>query len=185
MTNTPLTQRIQTLKQAEVLLAEPLERACEHLVNTVVGGGKILICSDESARMIAQAITQRLVYPDSIDRPPMPACLLNNDFNDNEYPLHVGQIQALAQENDLLVCCVGGKDSSLLAAVIEEAHNQAMPVLLITNNGASEMHHLETQDVQLCVPAANSPSIQELQLILAHSLCETVDEQLFSPPTGA
>lgn len=180
MANQPLLNRLQLLQQAEEVLSPVLEQATEVLVQTVIGGGKIMVCGDEAGFHTASEFTYKLVHSYQIERPPLPACLLNTQFSSPDNALYERQVQALGKPEDTLVCILGGQDSSILARVIYQAHSLKTPVIVI-DNGLARPTAAEfwESDVEICVPCDNPALVQELQSTLTHCLCEAIDQQLF------
>lgn len=180
MASQQLINRLQLLKKAEEALSPSLGQAAETLVQTVINGGKIMTCGDESGHSAAFELTHKLVHTYQVERPPLPACLLTSQFASADDALFERQIQALGRPEDTLVCILGGQDAQALTRAIYQAHSLQLPVIIIDNPLAKPATaELWEHDVEICAPCENSSLVHELQLTLVHCLCEAIDQQLF------
>jgi len=183
MANQQLLNRIHLLQQAEEALSPALEQAAETLVQTVIGGGKIMICGDETGYCTASEFTHKLVHTYQVERPPLPACLLTTQFASADDALYERQVQALGKQEDTLVCILGGQDARILTRAIYQAHSLQLPVIVIDNTLARpESSELWEQDVEIHAPCDNPALVRELHVTLVHCLCEAIDQQLFGAP---
>lgn len=183
MASQQLSQRIQLLQRAEEALSATLGQAAETLVQTVINGGKIMICGDEAGYTTAAKFTHKLVHTYQVERPPLPACLLSTQFASADDALYERQVQALGKPEDTLVCILGGQDARLLTRVIYQAHSLQLPVLVIDNPLARPAAaELWEEDVEICAPCDNPALVHELQTTLVHCLCESIDLELFGGP---
>ncbi|MGB0865272.1 MAG: SIS domain-containing protein [Granulosicoccaceae bacterium] len=185
MASQQLHQRLQLLQRAEEALSSALEQAAETLVQTVVSGGKVMVCGDEAGYCTASEFTHKLVHTYQVERPPLPACLLTTEFTHAEDALYERQVQALGKSEDTLVCLLGGQDSRILTRAIYQAHTLQLPVIVLDNTLARPATaELWEQDVEICAPCDTPALVRELQLTLVHCLCEAIDLQLFGAPTN-
>lgn len=183
MANQQLQHRLYLLQQAQETLGPALEQAAETLVQTVVNGGKIMVCGDEAGYCTAGDFTHKLVHTYQVERPPLPACLLTTEFSLADDALYERQVQALGKPEDTLVCLLGGQEARSLTRAIYQAHTLQLPVVVLDNAlarpAASELWE---QDVEICAPCDTPALVRELQLTLVHCLCEAIDQQLFGAP---
>ncbi len=183
MASQQLLNRLDLLQKAETALSPSLDEAAETLVQTVVGGGKIMTCGDEAGYGAATEFTHKLVHVYQVERPPLPACLLTTQFASADDALYERQVQALGKPEDTLVCILGGQDSRVLTRAIYQAHSLQLPVIIIDNLLAKPAAaELWEQDVEICAPCDNPALVHELQITLVHCLCEAIDQQLFGTP---
>jgi D-sedoheptulose 7-phosphate isomerase len=75
----------------------------------------------------------------------------------------------------LLAISTSGSSHNVLRAV-DEAHEVGMKVIGLTGGSGGAL--ARSCDVCLTVPAASTPRIQEMHILLAHVLCGLVEDAL-------
>jgi len=173
--------RLSFLKGNATLLVE----VARIIASSIKNGGKILICGNGGSAADAQHMAAEFVGRFKRERPPLPAIALTTDTSiltavSNDYSfkeVFSRQLQALAQEGDVLVAfSTSGKSKNILKA-LDVARQKAITTVGITGKDGGEMtqkcHHI------LRVPSDSTPLIQEVHITIAHLLCELVDAFLF------
>ncbi|MDX2175642.1 MAG: SIS domain-containing protein [Candidatus Sumerlaeia bacterium] len=152
------------------------------LVETLLSGGKILICgnggSAADAQHLAAEIVGRFVGK---SRRALPAIALTTDSsiltsvaNDFGYErVFARQVEAFGARGDLLV----GISTSGSSRNVLEAFRAAAPLGMgrIALVGKSAEGCAELVDVAVRVPHGETARIQELHLMIYHAWCEAVD----------
>lgn len=173
--------------QAAQVLSKPIAAAIQTILVSVTGGGKVLACGNGGSAALAQLFAATFVGHLERERPELGAVALNNDAvlltgTANNYGFeHVfaKQIRALGQPGDvLLVISASGQAENLLQA-IRTAHERELSVVALTGqNGGNIRQALRETDVHIGVPSDKAARIQEVHLLVLHTLCDGVDSQL-------
>jgi D-sedoheptulose 7-phosphate isomerase len=174
---------------ASKLLAEPLARATELLVEALRDGGKIMSCGNGGSAADAQHFAAELVNRFEMERPPLAAVALSTDTscltsiaNDYAYQQVFSKpLRALGRRGDALLAISTSGNSANVVDAIGAAHELGIRVVALTGNGGGKMGAaLRPEDVHLCVPHRTTARIQEVHLLCLHCLCDGIDTLLFS-----
>jgi len=174
---------------ASKVLAEPLARATELLVEALRGGGKIMSCGNGGSAADAQHFAAELVNRFEMERPPLAAVALSTDTscltsiaNDYAYQQVFSKpLRALGRRGDALLAISTSGNSANVVDAIGAAHELGIRVVALTGNGGGKMGAaLRPEDVHLCVPHRTTARIQEVHLLCLHCLCDGIDTLLFS-----
>lgn len=88
------------------------------------------------------------------------------------------QLEGLARSGDVVVALsTSGRSENVLRAVDRA---RAMGVVAVGMTGADGGSLAERCDHCLCVPADETPRIQEGHMLIGHTLCEFVERELFA-----
>jgi D-sedoheptulose 7-phosphate isomerase len=89
------------------------------------------------------------------------------------------QLSALGQPNDVLLAISTSGNSPNVLRAIEVAHEREMHVVALTGRGGGDIANaLRDEDVNICVPHAQTARIQEVHLLTLHCLCDGIDTTL-------
>jgi D-sedoheptulose 7-phosphate isomerase len=174
---------------ASKVLAEPLARATELMVETLRGGGKIMSCGNGGSAADAQHFAAELVNRFEMERPPLAAVALTTDTssltsiaNDYAYQQVFSKpLRAIGRRGDALLAISTSGNSANVLDAIGAAHELGIRVVALTGNGGGKMGAaLRPEDVHLCVPHRTTARIQEVHLLCLHCLCDGIDTLLFS-----
>src|SRR2546425_1352773 len=138
--NQPSTDSANLKLQAMDLLAEPLARASERMVQCLMNEGKILACGNGGSAADAQHFAAEMVGRFERERPGLPAISLATDTsilsaiaNDYDYSeVFSKQVNALGQAGDILLAISTSGNSSNVVAAIDAAHDREMSVVALT-----------------------------------------------------
>ncbi len=182
------TESIQTQIAASELLAPFIEHAGMVLVQCLLGGNKIISCGNGGSASHAQHFCAQLLNKYETERPSLPAISLNSDIstitsiaNDYQYDeVFSKQIRALGNNGDVLLAISTSGNSRNVIKAIESAVSRDMPIIALTGaDGGDIAGLLGENDVEIRVPSARTSRIQEVHLVVLHSLCEIIDTTLF------
>lgn len=179
---------IKTKQEAKNVLASPITKAVELLVNTLKMDHKILSCGNGGSAADAQHFAAELVCRFERERPGLPAIALTTDTsaltaisNDYSYDqVFAKQIKALGKEGDTLIAISTSGNSPSITHAVQAAHEKGMTVIALTGRDGGNMAQLiKETDVEIRVPSDSTARIQEVHLLTIHCLCHQIDEVLF------
>lgn len=179
---------IDTKKQALQSLIDPIVYAGELMVNSLVNDHKILSCGNGGSAADAQHFSAELLNRFERDRPSLPALALttdtstltsiSNDYNFDE--IFSKQVKALGQPDDILLAISTSGNSTNVIKAIHAAHHRGLLVVALTGGSGGEIASLlNTQDIEIRVPADTTSRIQETHLLIIHAICDLIDHKLF------
>lgn len=174
------------LKTAEATLeyiSAPLEMAANLCIDGLNNGGKILIFGNGGSAADAQHIAAELVGRYKLERKGLPAIALTTDTSaltaiGNDYGFsHVfdRQIGALANEGDIVIGISTGGSSANVISAIKLANDLGCKTIGFSGRGGGEMSAM--CDVNLVVPADDTPRIQEMHIIIGHTMCHLIESK--------
>ena len=174
----------QTKLAAVEALAQPIVRATELMVASLLANGKILACGNGGSAADSQHFAAELLNRFERERPGLAAMALTTDTstltsiaNDYDYKqVFSKQVLALGQPGDVLLAISTSGNSPNVVAAVRAAHDRDMKVVALTGKGGGEIgKHLAAADVHICVPHAVTARIQEVHLLTLHCLCDGID----------
>jgi len=169
--------------ETKMLSAEELppyiEQGGQVMVQSLVSGGKILTCGNGGSAGDAQHFSSELLNRFERERPSLPAVALTtdpstitsiaNDYSYNE--VFSKQIRALGNPGDVLLAVSTSGNSANVIQAIQAAHEREMTVVALTGKDGGGMASLLTaEDVEIRVPSDITARIQEVRLVVIHSL---------------
>lgn len=146
---------------------------------------KVLIAGNGGSAADAQHFAGELVSRFYFDRPALAAIALTTDTsiltaigNDYGYEdIFARQIQAHGQQGDVFIAISTSGNSPNIIKAMHEAKALGMTVIGLTGQSGGAMKPL--CDTCFCVPSNSTPRIQEGHLLIEHSLCACIEEELF------
>jgi D-sedoheptulose 7-phosphate isomerase len=169
--------------------SEAVAAVIEEIVRSLKGGGKLLIFGNGGSAADAQHIAAEFVNRYLIERPPLPAIALTTDASAltsilNDYGAEVifaKQIQALGRKGDVAIAISTSGNSANILRGIEACREIGIRTIGFTGGTGGAM--TGRVDHLLCVSATRStPRIQEVHILIGHTICELVDQELFGNP---
>ncbi len=170
------------------VIVDPIICAGEMMVSCLVNGNKILSCGNGGSAGDAQHFSSELLNRFERERPSLPAIALTTDSstitsiaNDYSYrEVFSKQIKALGQAGDVLLAISTSGNSNNVVDAIHAAHQRQMKVIALTGRSGGEIaSQLDSQDIEIRVPAEKTARIQEVHLLTIHCLCDLIDNKLF------
>jgi len=182
MLNKCLESHIETAKKMQELI--PLvEKAGELATKTLKNGGKVLICGNGGSAADAQHIAAELSGRFKKERIALAGIALTTDTsaltaigNDYGYEyVFSRQVEALANEGDLLIGISTSGNSLNVIKAIQSAKKIGCKVVTLTGKSGGEMKNLG--DVNIVIPSNDTPRIQEMHIMVGHMICAIIDER--------
>jgi len=172
------------LEVAKVLpgLATDVAKAVEMIRASLVAGGKLLIAGNGGSAADAQHIAAELTGRFLRERKPLPALALHGNSsaltaigNDYGYEhVFARELAAHARPGDVFLAISTSGGSKNILRAIEEAREKKVAVIGMTGESGGKMRTV--CDLCLCVPSKSTPRIQEMHIMIGHTICELVEE---------
>ena len=179
---------IETIAMSVDNLAESIELGGQAMAGSLLQDGKIIACGNGIDAALAQLFACNLLNRLEEDRPALPALTLVTEsasitaiaqasgIND----IFSRQLRALGEAGDILLCINSSSGADNLAQAIRAAHERNMIVVMMSNDGDNQLGQLlESEDVEIKVPATRQARIAELHAMVINNLCELIDYSLF------
>ena len=165
---------------------DSLVKAIDALADAFRRGNKLLLFGNGGSAADAQHIAAEFVNRFVIERPPLPAVALTTDTsvltsiaNDYDYKqVFAKQVHAQGRAGDVaLALSTSGNSANVLAAIDACKQLKITTIGLTGGNGGKMARKV---DLLLQVSEGhNSPRIQETHILIAHVICQIVDQKLF------
>ncbi len=156
--------------------------ACVITTDTLAQGKKVLLCGNGGSAADAQHIAAELTGRYKTDRKALPAIALTTDTsaltaiaNDFGYKrVFERQVEALAEEGDLLIAISTSGNSKNVIRAIKKAKSMGCRVIGLSGKDGGRMSEL--CDLNIIIPSNDTPRIQEMHITIGHIICQSVDE---------
>ncbi len=168
--------------------AEQIEnfgRAVDVVVNAYRSGGRLYVAGNGGSAADAQHLAAEFVVRLGKDRPSMPAealtvdssilTAIGNDYGYDE--VFARQVAGKMRDHDVfLALTTSGRSPNILRA-LEQCRVMSLPSIVFCGRDGGQAKTMADH----CVVAngTSTSTIQELHIVLAHSLCESVEAALF------
>lgn len=161
------------------------------LARVLTGGGRLLACGNGGSAAQAQHLTAELVGRFHDEREPLSAIALHADTSAataivNDYgpqQMFARGVRAHGRRGDVLVALSTSGTSPNVLAAVKAAHEIGLTTWSLTGPAPNPL--LAMTDEAIWVDADSTATVQEIHLVLLHSLCMAVDEVLLGPKRAA
>ena len=173
---------VETIKSAE----KTIETAANLCIESLKKGNKILLFGNGGSAADAQHIAAELVGRYKTERKGLSAIALTTDTsaitsiaNDYGY-LHVfdRQVEALANEGDVVIGISTGGSSTNVISALRLANDLGCKTIGFSGRDGGEFNTL--CDINLIAIAEDTPRIQEMHILIGHTLCHLIELEFSS-----
>ncbi len=173
---------VETIKS----IGKPIEIAAKICIDSLKKGGKILIIGNGGSAADAQHIAAEIVGRYKTERKGLSAIALTTDSsvitaiaNDYGY-LHVfkRQVEALANEGDVVIGISTGGSSANIIGALKLANVLGCKTIGLSGRDGGEFSGL--CDVNLLAIAKDTPRIQEMHILIGHTICHLIELEFSS-----
>ena len=155
------------------------------MTDSLKKGGKVYFCGNGGSAADAQHLSAELSGRYYYDRPPLAAEALhvNSSYitavaNDYGYEFIFARlIEAFGREHDMLIGLSTSGNSINVIKAFGEAKKQNIFTVAFTGETGGDM--AELVDLIIKIPSKDTPRIQEAHMLIGHSVCEIVEQQMF------
>ena len=174
-------EHLKASKATMESISDSLEIAAKLCIESLKSGGKILIFGNGGSAADAQHIAAELVGRYKAERKGLAAIALTTDTsaltsigNDYGYKrVFDRQVEALANEGDAVIGISTGGSSTNVISALKLANDLGCKTIGLSGRDGGEMNAL--CNVNLVVPAEDTPRIQEMHIVIGHTICHLID----------
>ena len=164
-------------------LTDKVASSAQLCINCLRNGGKILIFGNGGSAADAQHIAAELVGRYKTDRKGLSAIALTTDTsaltsigNDFGYKhIFERQIEALANKGDVAIGISTSGKSENITRALKLASKLNCSTIGLSGQGGGEMNKI--CNVNLVAPSDDTPRIQEIHIIIGHTICHLIDQE--------
>lgn len=181
---------MNSIEAANILLdseyfSEMLQDICHLIVEQYRKGGRLYIAGNGGSAADAQHLAAEFVSKLARDRSPLPAEALTVDSsiltaigNDYGYEkIFSRQLDAKAGRHDIFLGITTSGNSLNIIEALMTCKRKNIPSIVLTGYQGGTVRDLA--DYCLIVPGKYTSTIQEMHIIIYHTLCEAVEAALF------
>ena len=173
------------IKAANLLhnLTDAVATSAQLCIDCLRNGGKILIFGNGGSAADAQHIAAELVGRYKTNRKGLSAIALTTDTssltaigNDFGYKyIFSKQLSAIGKKGDVLFAISTSGKSENIIEVLKIAKQKNIKTILMTGNEIKEKTNC---DIVLNVPAKRVDRIQEMHILVGHTICELIENEI-------
>jgi len=180
----------ESIKVKELVLKQELYKVLIEIGNSIVEsilqGGKVLLCGNGGSAADAQHLTAEFLIrlTSEVNREGIPAISLLqdsstftaaiNDFNPNE--LFTRNLKTLSKPEDILIAISTSGNSENIVKVLETAKKIKIKTIgFLGSEGGESLKHC---DLAFTVPSKKTARIQEVHITAGHAVIEYVEARL-------
>jgi D-sedoheptulose 7-phosphate isomerase len=166
-----------------------IEQMAEMIAAAFKNGGKVIIFGNGGSMCDAMHFAEELTGRYRLDRKPLPAIALSdpsyltcvaNDYGFDQ--VFARGVEALAKSGDAIIgLSTSGNSSNIINALQKANTLQCKTIALLGRDGGTIKGIC---DLELIIPVETSDRIQELHMLILHTLTECVEHLLFYSNTG-
>jgi D-sedoheptulose 7-phosphate isomerase len=161
-----------------------VEKVARAIITSLRNGGKVLLCGNGGSAADSQHIAAELIGRFQKDRKSLSAIALTTDTsiltslaNDYGYDIVFSrQVEGLGRKGDVLVGLSTSGASPNVIKAVEQAKKMGLVTIAMAGKDGGML--AKTADIAIVVPSNKTARVQEAHIVLAHAICEVVEEEL-------
>ena len=174
-------EHLKTSQATFESIGHSVEVAAKLCIDCLKNGNKILLFGNGGSAADAQHIAAELVGRYKTERKGLAAIALTTDTsaltaigNDYGYDrVFDCQVEALANTGDVAIGISTGGSSANVASALKLAKDLDCKTIGFSGRGGGEMNEL--CDINIVVPAQDTARIQEMHIVIGHTICHLID----------
>ena len=174
-------EHLKTSQATFESIGHSVEAAAKLCIGCLKNGNKILLFGNGGSAADAQHIAAELVGRYKTERKGLAAIALTTDTsaltaigNDFGYDrVFDRQVEALANTGDVAIGISTGGTSTNVASALKLAKDLDCKTIGFSGRGGGEMNEL--CDINIVVPAQDTARIQEMHIVIGHTICHLID----------
>ena len=177
-------QHLDVQKKTLKILEKKIYLASELISNCLKNNGLVMWCGNGGSASDSMHLSTELLGRFKNNRKSLRSMSLAADSssitcisNDFGYEnLFSRQLEGLANKNDVLISLTTSGNSKNVINAIKKAKKLSLKTILMSGNSGGKCVGLT--DLELIVPSTSTARIQEMHMLIGHTLCELIEEHL-------
>lgn len=179
-----IEENIRLLKELRMVGRE-IERAVSVMTDSLKNNGRIFVCGNGGSAADAQHMAAELSGRFLKERKALDAMALSsnpsvitavgNDYSFAE--IFARQVEAHGRGGDVLIAISTSGNSMNIVNAVKKAKKIGIHTIGLTGCSGGEITKIT--DILIKVPSSSVPRIQEMHLLIEHTLCEMTEQILF------
>jgi len=173
---------LKTIQDVINNLEKDVESVAEIIIEALKKGNKIIIFGNGGSAADAQHFAAELTGRYKCERKGLPAIALTTDTsaltaigNDYGYErVFDRQVEALANTKDVLVGISTSGNSKNVINAFKVGKELNCKIVGLSGKGGGAMN--EFCDINIVIPSDNTPRIQEMHILIIHTICQLIDD---------
>lgn len=173
---------LETIEKTIDCIQDDVLAAAQTVVEALKRGNKLLICGNGGSAADAQHIAAELTGRYKRERRGLPGIALTTDTsaltaigNDYGYDrVFDRQVESLANEGDVLIGISTSGNSVNVLNAFKVAKEMGCQCIGFSGRDGGNMN--EVCDINIVVPSDNTPRIQEMHILIGHTICQAIDD---------
>ena len=169
----------------DIINSQIFEDATNEVINRYKNGGRLYIAGNGGSAADAQHLAAEFVSKLAKDRNPLPAEALTVDSSiltaiGNDYgfeKVFSRQIQGKITDKDIFLAITTSGMSPNILEALKKCNEMNVPSVLFTGKDGGVAKSLATYTI--IAPGESTAIIQEIHLLMEHTLCQSVEIELF------
>ena len=174
-------EHLKTSQATFESIGHSVEVAAKLCLDCLKNGNKILLFGNGGSAADAQHIAAELVGRYKTERKGLAAIALTTDTSaltaiSNDYGYDCvfdRQVESLADTGDVAIGISTGGSSANVASALKLAKDLDCKTIGFSGRGGGEMNEL--CDINIVVPAQDTARIQEMHIVIGHTICHLID----------
>ena len=174
-------EHLKTSQATFESISYSVEVAAKLCLDCLKNGNKILLFGNGGSAADAQHIAAELVGRYKTERKGLAAIALTTDTStltaiSNDYGYDCvfdRQVEALANTGDVAIGISTGGSSANVTSALKLAKDLDCKTIGFSGRGGGEMNEL--CDINIVVPAKDTARIQEMHIVIGHTICHLID----------
>ena len=174
-------EHLKTSQATFESIGHSVEVAAKLCIDCLKNGNKILLFGNGGSAADAQHIAAELVGRYKTERKGLAAIALTTDTSaltaiSNDYGYDCvfdRQVEALANTGDVAIGISTGGRSANVNSALKVAKDLGCKTIGFSGRGGGEMNEL--CDINIVVPAQDTARIQEMHIVIGHTICHLID----------
>ncbi len=176
---------LKTKLMNDEALMQTVSTLAAKLVECYQNKGKVFWCGNGGSAADAQHLSAELSGRYYFDRPPLNSEALHvntsyvtavaNDYSFDE--IYARLIQGFGSKGDVLIGMSTSGNSENVLRALQRANEMGLTTVAFTGETGGKMK--DTADFLINIPSTDTPRIQECHMLIGHTLCEIIEQEIF------
>ena len=183
-------EHLGVLKDTLEKHADNIVAAADLIFDCYNKGGKVLLFGNGGSAADSQHIAAEFVGRFLSERRSLPAIALTTDTSiltavGNDYGfdrIFQRQVESLVNSGDVIIALSTSGNSENVIEGVLTAREKGAKVIVLSSQGGGRLH--DHADILIDIPSKETPRIQEMHILVGHTICNIVETVVMSRKEG-